>query len=281
MRQRLAKDRSATLNVVLSTGDDPLDADALPLVTVRRADGTVLKNGVATDAAGVGSYDFALTAAELNTLGELEATWSAVFAGGPAQLFRSYYEVVGGHLVSLASLRKTDPLDDEVKYTLADLVDARDAATYALEDACNTAFARRRIVETLQGPFGKFVALYRSRDVQLVSGSWGTDPITALDAYTLGTMAPQPGGLVAVPTIVSPLSLVYEHGWQAAPQRVARAIRLLAAEWAQENIGDSALSSRTMMSTTEAGTFRYVTAGEFGRGFDLPEVNAVVQAYAE
>lgn len=279
-RQRLAQDQAATLTIVLSVDGVAEDAGGNVAVTVRRA-GAIIKQGNAdAGPAGDGTYTFNLSAADCSTLGELDAEWEATLDGEP-QTFRTYHEVVGGHVISLVAMRRFDPLDDEVKYKLDDLATARDLATAALEDECNTAFVRRRRVASIRDVAGKYVALSPNRDAELVSGLYGVDPSVAIDAGTLVTMQPGEGGLVAIPRIVAPLVLTYEYGWKAPPARVARAVALLAAEWAQVNIGDSPLSGREVLQTTEAGTFRYVTAGEFGRGFDIPEVNAVVQRYAE
>ena len=157
---------------------------------------------------------------------------------------------------------------------------ARDVATYALEDACNTAFVRRRARLTAADRVALgMIALPHRRDVSLVSATRDGAALTADDLAAMRV----DGGLISRPDTAgfgNRAEITYEHGWQAPPPRVARAAMLLAREWLQQE-KDSTIPDRASALDTEGGNFRLVTAGIGGQLFDLPEVNAVVAEYAE
>lgn len=276
--QRLVRNRQGVLHLDLYDGDTLADADALPVVEVLRADGTVLSSGNAVKVpATTGEYTYEPALAELDELGPLVAEWTLSLNGLAGQVFRTYHELVGGPVVELGVLRKFEPLDDDSTYDDASLALVRDLAIYALEDECRTAFVRRRRTDVM-GELGKYAVIERTRGATLASVSDGG---TALDAASLAALRFGKGGLVMGRAAWhAPASLTYDYGYEVPPPRVARAVCLLAAEWAQENF-DPAIPSRATLVTSDAGTMRLVTAGEFGRGFDIPEVNAVVQAYRE
>lgn len=278
---RLPLNRQATLTLhTFDENAEPADAAQLPTVRVLDADGSLLDAGDSVKRAdSTGVYDFTVDAAELNTLGELTAEWTEPGVG--VDIIR--HEVVGSHLFALGELRRLEPLEDAALYTADVLALARDVATYALEDACRTAFTRRRAVETWYD-IGKFGTLERSRNAHIVAAAYGSDK-TAVGDDTLSMWHIAPGGLVhgvGRPGFMyaAPVVVTYEYGHTFAPPRAVRAAKLLAREWAQENV-DTALPQRATMIDSDAGSMRLVTAGEFGRGFDIPEVNAVVQAYGE
>lgn len=279
--QRLAQQRQATLQLTIYVGDDPVDAGGLPQVTVRSLlDEAIVVQGAAVDVAGVGIYEFPLTPANTTTLRPLVAEWVATVSGVAGQLFRTYHEVVGGHLFPIADLRRLKPFEDQVKYTDADLAVARDLATYALEDACNTAFVRRRRRQSIDDHIPRSaVVLERTRDVELatVSVDGGALEATAVSDLVVGKggFINRRGGGFGRKAVFE-----YEYGWMAPPSPVVRAAKILAKSWLISE-RDSAIPSRATSMQTGDVTYQLVTAGMRGLIFDLPDVNAVVQTYAE
>ena len=90
----------ATLEVTFYADGTPA-ADSPVTVGVTRADGTdLVPPGTATTPGGTGVYRFALTQAHTAELNRLKATWT-----GATQTHRTWAEVVGAHLYTIADAR--------------------------------------------------------------------------------------------------------------------------------------------------------------------------------
>jgi len=234
----------------------------------------VIASGTATVANPDGSYGFELLPAKTAALGRLTATWTD--AAGVR--LTTQHDVVGFHLIGIDRLREFEPLDDEVRYGDAKLALGRDIASYALERACNRAFAPKLARETVTARGG--------RTLPLAAGP------TALTSITLDGEAVDLDGILLDPAgyLERPLGdwsyggsylVTYEHGEQAVDPRVSRAVGLIAADLlfgdALDGQGSGIPERATSLSTSD-GTFSLVTAG-MGSSFSLPEVNAVVQQW--
>lgn len=275
---RAARQEARRLRVWL-TDTDGEPAEGLDVaVEIRDRAGTLVQAGAAAEGAGEpGSYTF--VAAPRAALGLLDVAWTATIDGHVTTV-NTWYEVVGSHVTTVARLRRRHPLENSGKYPGWALELGRDLATYALEDACGVGFARRRHEHTA---FDTHVmgalALPHARDIAVVSAEVNDVP---LDADGLALIRAGRGGYVTrdYGGFGNRATLTYEHGYANAPPRVAGAVERLAAEWLQEEIDDG-IPDRAISVSSDAGTMQLVTAGTFGNLFDIPEVNAVVQAYRE
>lgn len=268
MPSRIARGSAARLRVEL---EDPDGEDLAGDVTVEVRDslGILLAGGDA-DELGEGAYAFDLDAEKTATIDRLTATWSSE----DAVAGRSEHDVVGGHFHTIKALRRMDPLEDADKYPTEQLLECRDLAAYALEEACHVAFVERFATWSAIADGGAFlIPRIGIREIR-----WATIAGESVDLETLSLAT---GG--AVHGLELPEGSLVEVGFtfsltEAPPARVARAARLIAREVAFED-EDAALSPRATSQSTDDGTFSLVTAGVAGAAFDLPEVNAVVSEY--
>ncbi len=249
----------------------PFDGDPTGAVkvTVTNADGDII---VAETTATDGEYD--LTPALTADLGRLTARWEDN-GGSSGEQVTTVHDVVGFHLITLEELRRLDPLQDEDTYSDDDLRRARDAASYALERACNRAFTSQRRTEVVYGQGTRFLRLSAANISELSSvGDLDLEGISAD-----GGFVERMSGLWSRGTAYE---VSYLTGESAVDPRVSRAVGLIAAdllfEDALEGAG-SAISPRATSQSTEDGTFSLVTAGVGANAFSLPEVNAVVQEW--
>lgn len=230
---------------------------------------TVVAPGTATDDGA-----FELTPAHTTNLDRLTATWTA-----GTEKVTSVHDVVGFHLITLERLRQFDPLDNTDRFTYDDLRLGRDIATYAIERACNRAFAPQLRRETVTGRGDHFLPVTAAGRIQLQSLNDGSGPLD-LSTFALDTS----GGFIERLTgSWGPglYDVAYVHGEEAVDPRVSRAVGLVAADLLYNDAleGASALNPRATSQTTEDGTFSLVTAGVGSNAFSLPEVNAVVQEW--
>jgi hypothetical protein len=269
--QRILQGTQATLSVTFEVdgvATDPSPATAV--VTITRADGTVLINAQATTHGTVGKFSYTLSPAQTALLDTLTADWTANLG-----TLTTTAEVAGGFLFGLDELNAA--LGTQASnYTTALKVAARTLAEQALEDACGVAFVPRYALETLSGtgsttligPWPKVTAV---RSVSIDG--------TALSAPALATVDVELTGLFYYPTGWTAgygnVVVGFEHGFPVPPARVGRACLLLAKRW----LVDTPVDDRITSMSTEDGTFSFVTAGVRGAPTDLPEVNAVIDQY--
>ena len=278
MLTRIAQNTKHTISTTIEVEGVATAPTGSPTVTVTDEAGTAIVTAGAATSGGVGVLQYALTPTNTATLGLLTATWTAT-VGGASQQFVTQHEVVGGHVVSVAEMRRHEPLDDTTTYPTADLLRARDLATYSLERACNRGFTRHAAREVVQ-PSGSSYLPLRGRLVQSVSAVTIGD--TALDAVELAYVFADRAGYLHRSTGwngTSDVTVTYEHGEQVAHPDVSRAICKIAAEVLfEDELGGegSAIPDRATSLNTEAGTFSLVTAGVGMAAYDMPEVNRVV-----
>jgi hypothetical protein len=250
--------------------------DAAEPVTIEilKGDGTEL---VEAGTATTGAYEYELTPAQTTDLDRLTARWT----DADGQIVTTYHDVVGAHLISLAALRKHEPLDDEATYPDEDLAEARDLASYALERACNRAFTRRYGRETVTAGGGRYLPL-TARRVASVSAVFLGDEAVELD----GSIVADAAGYLDRPNgswrSGARFTVEYIHGEEVADPRVSRAVALIAADILYSDALDgsgSGIPDRATSVNSDAGTFALVTAGVGGAAFQIPEVNSVVESY--
>lgn len=264
MLSRIARNSRHTISA-------PFDGDpsGVVKVTVKASDGsTVVAETTATGA----EYD--LTPTQTASLDRLTATWEDS-GGTDGEQVTTTHDVVGFHLITLEELRRLDPLADEDTYDDDALRRGRDLASYALERACNRAFAPQRRTEAIYGEGSRFLRLTAPSVSELVS----IDDLDLTGISAEGGFVERIGGSWARGTAYA---VTYVTGAEAVDPRVSRAVGLIAADVLYEDAPDgqgSALNPRATSQSTEDGTFSLVTAGVGANAFSLPEVNAVVQEW--
>lgn len=267
MLSRIAQKSRQTISVTFDGGA----AGDVTIGIVNQDGEEVVASGTATVATS-GVISFEITPTISADLGRLRATW----IDEDDVTVTSVHDVVGFHLITLAELRKFEPLDDEVLYTEEQLRYGRDMATYALERACNRALAPQLATETVTGRGGRALAL-KGGPTSLISIAQDAEALEA-DGILLdpaGFLERTAGAWVSG----SSYEVSYIHGLEAVDPRVSRAVGLIASDvlFADQPDGQgSGIPERATSLSTADGTFSLVTAG-MGNSFSLPEVNAVVQ----
>ena len=280
MVDQILKGTAAEVRVTLYVAGAPTDADALPKVTVvRDSDGsTLVSNQTATDVAGTGVYSYTLTPANIADLDLLRITWTATLAGVAGQTFTTLVEVVGGYITTLSAIEAAVAQTETP--SAADVVDARQWAERWLEDECQVAFRPRYRRERLDGSGRLTLKLHRARPLRLRSL---TIDGTALAPADLALVTLKPGGVLYRDNGFSNLrpgnvDVVYEYGWESAPEPVIRAATRLAAFYLTPN--PFSYDERASSISTDEASYTLVTPGLRGAVHSLPEVNAVVDQYA-
>jgi hypothetical protein len=245
-------------------------------VGITRADGTVLvAAGSSTAGTGTAARTFNLTTTHTALLDRLRVTWTSTLKG----TLVSYVEVVGGFLFSIADARALKPLDSAVSYPTSQIVSTRLLAEQALEDACGVAFVPRYTYETVDGT-GNWQLVTRWPKVTTIRSatvrSYGTVTTLAASDIALLTYGGASTGGYGWPCGVGNVTVGYEHGYSAPPERVRRACLLLARNWLVTGPIDDRAST---FSSADGGTFAMVTPGRGGSIFGIPEVDVVVQQY--
>lgn len=259
--------RGAAADARLGLGAAPTAAT----VTITRANGDVIvTDGDATETADGASYP--LSAVELADVDMLTAVWTV-----DGETHRTFVEVVGGFLVSLAALRKVDPLGDAAEYTDDDLERARLVAETALEDAAGVAFATRYRRLRLDGTGASDLLVMpevrRVRAASVDGTALTEDELDELVTYEDEGLVYRPDGWACGRRNVV---LDVEHGYEFVPPRVAEAVKPLA----RHVLVDSPVDERAISTTNEDGLVQvFVQPGIRGAVFAYPEANAVVQQY--
>ena len=276
--QRVARGRSATITQTFY--EDGVPADPSPdsaTVTITRDDGTAIATDAATTNVGVGAVSYTLTPSDLADLDLLTVTWKATF-GGQEQTYTDTIEVVGGFLFTIAQARASTPLNDTVKFSTQQIIDARTLVETALEDACGVAFVPRYRREAVSGSGTRNLLLSMPRVTAVRPASVdGTD-------FTLGELA---GVVPSGPGVIyaqngwargfGNYTVAYEHGWPSPPPRISQA----ALRWARHILaGTSQIDERYTSVSNDVGTFSLATPGLRGSVTGLPEVDAAIAEYS-
>src|SRR2546421_1634830 len=146
---RVLQNTAAVIQNTFYVDGVPTDATAVT-VTITRDDGTILVNAGATVHGTTGVYTYTLTTAHTGLLDSLTAAWTGTI-GGVAQTVKTYVEIVGGFLFSIADARARSTLADTVTYPTANIVAARTWAETEIQNACGISFVPRYASEVLNG----------------------------------------------------------------------------------------------------------------------------------
>lgn len=284
MLTRIARHSRSDLRITIYDSSGNPVAGLAPTIGITAGDGSVLvAAGTATDvvAGETGVYAYTLLPAKTALIDRITATWKYTISA-VEQTITTYHDIVGAHYFALAELRELEPIDSTTTYTAAQLAEARDLASYALEDACNDwTWTERFRSHRFDGDGTRTVVLpyvgIRSIRSATIDG-------TAVDTTTLQL---RPGGMLrresAVWTREDEVVVNFTHYGVVSPDPdVSRAARLIAREVLFADALDGAgsgIPDRATSINSESGTFSLVTAGIGGAAFDLPELNAIVDRY--
>jgi hypothetical protein len=273
---RILKGTGATIEVALTvdgTASNPTPDSAT--VTVTNAAGTVLVADAAATDTGTGEFSYNLTPTETVDLDLLTAVWTYE-RDGNVETATTRHEIVGGFLFSEAEFRAMGTAyANTTNYPRARIVEMRNTVEQTLEDACNRAFVPRYELETVNGVYGNTI-LTRWPKVRAVR-SVTVDGTAAVDlsgyvglrygqVHTTGYWTAGYGNV----------TIGYEHGDDAPPERIRRAALILAKRWLTPGSADD----RAINVSNDTGTYALFQAGVRGHMFDVPEVQAAVDQYS-
>lgn len=248
---------------------DGLPTDPTPqtvTLSVNRADGTNITNGVVTTRLGAGLYSYPLTTVQTGTLDELTATWTSTNLG----TLTTSVEVVGGYLFTIAQLRafSNNAFADTTKYPTAELVRVRTDVEIALERELGYALVPRyeRATVTAQSRYLQLKPF--TRTIRSLSSAGTVVDTSVLPLSETGYLA----GTYTWPVVVG-----YEHGLDAnsdTTRRMQRAGLMLAKSWLQDSPVDDRAST---FSSVDGGTYGLVVPGRGGSTFGVPDVDVAVE----
>lgn len=282
--ERILKGSPTTIQTTFYVGEEPTDADGDVTVEVVRENGDVLVaagSAASAGASGDGIYAYQLTPTELDRVDILTARWSGTFSGIDVTL-QTEYEVVGGFYFTLADARASDSaLVSTTKYTMAQIVEARDEVEDECESITGVAWVRRYGVAYLNGKDRAAVIVPDMQvrqvfSVEVDGVAYTSDELADLALPTTGIITRRTLGVFTAGA--ANVVVRYEHGHDAPPSDLRRAAlrrlqhRLFATK--------SAIPDRaTTYTAGEGGTFGLATAGRGGSWTGIPEVDAVYDRY--
>lgn len=279
--QRVLRGAPAILRAVLvdQEGEPTTPVGTLTL-TVTRLDGTVLKSGVATQAATghyaqTGAYEIttALTAAETGAgLDVLTCQW----IDGTTTRMTTLVEVCGGHYFSPSELGGARGLASDSGVGLPDLVRLRHAVEDQIEWSTGVAWVPRTELRSfdldgypvvLQGPVRSLRSVTLDDEALDVS-EFDVDELGVL-RWSGRSMAGWASGTLAVR---------WDHGYDRPPERLRRA-GIEAARYLSLGERVDGADPRAVSITNEYGNVQFARTDR-DRPFGLPDVDGVVKAYS-
>jgi hypothetical protein len=285
-RALLLRGTAGSASVVVYGGDAIADPRAVT-VTITGADGTVLVTGGATTPlSGATARSYALTPAQTARLDVLTCTWSVTIGGVP-QTVETEVEIVGDLLFTVAEARTFDKaqLANPTKFSTETIAALRDELTETFAAICGVSFVPRYRQEVLGTEPSGLLVLSTGQVTAIRDLAWlGSDGAWAvsgeLPILLLGSVVSET--LVGLPAYVARAQagrfarLGYEHGYR----RVPPAIRRAALTVAKTLLPGSPLDERATAQDIGGTLFRLAAAGERGRYFGIPSVDATLAQYA-
>jgi hypothetical protein len=206
---------------------DPAPATAT--VTITRSDGTNIVTAQPASHATpppAGTFTYTLQPNQMTLLDDLTLTWTSALG-----TVKTYAQVVGGFLVSLAELESLYPT-----WSIPDLKQRRTIAEERLERACGRAFVPRFQSETrMIGRRGRTQLLWgdvRSVRSVVIGTQFSPGGLISYDTNTIASLGVdrEPGVIWGLPSYASGMwsgtqaVIGYEHGGDFADGDVANAI---------------------------------------------------------
>ena len=284
MRQTTSVDLSATF---LSPAGVVLDPGAVTVTVTSEGTDTAILTGAATGGTGAAARTLTLTPAQTAALDLLRADWTSPTLT-PATV-RTYLEIVGAHLFTVAEARAFDkggvkPLALAADYPDPMLVAARDSISDDFQRICGVAFESHAATAILDGNGNDELLLPHRRTTALtgvatreVGGSAWTDRGTA------GYLLRENGLLIAETASVFPagrrnVRATYVHGHAVVPGPIARAALMVAVA----RLVPSNIDWRAIEEANQFGTFRLAAAGlREAAHYGIPEVDAILERFCE
>lgn len=253
------------------------DADALPTVTVTRANGTAVATAVTATkpTSTTGLYRWTPAAPDVAEVERYKAVWSATVAA-VAHTFTTRHEIVGGYYCDLQEIRAQEGLEDLGRFPHQRLIDARRWFEDLAETFCGRGFVPRYEREIFSGDGGTILWLDRRPATDLLSVTIDTvvKTLTDFDLSESGRLVYELGftegeANVAVSYVhgePEPDGELREAAIEATADRIRRAV--------------TGLSDRTTSMVTGEGTFNLQIAGP-DSPTGLPWVDQVLRTRRE
>lgn len=264
---------------------DPVSLSEPTVTVVRDSDGKTIVDKGATKSQEEGAYfTYDLKGSEIPEVDLLTVTWADANSN-----IEQKVEVVGGFACSIASVKHK--LDEDAESLPADeeIVAQRERATRDIEAACWDAFRHRYAKETLSGDNGSVLILNKRRVVKILSLEINDIVLTAgelaeLHITNIGIerkRAAWPYGrherwTSEWPEGTNNITIAYVYGHDNYPS-ASNPVRDLTADYLVQHPTDWE-ERATSYSDADGNNYRMVTAGEKGHRFNLPTVNAFVEA---
>lgn len=268
--QRVAASVATEVTATFISGDGVTE-DATGAVSVAVVDGagTSVASGTATSLGG-GKYGYTV---DLTVLDVYTATFSGAFSGDAARSLSVPFEVVGFVPLSITDIRSADEdLTDVVKYPNTVVESEIQAAWDVLDKNLKVAIVPRGNRETVDG------SGLRSQPIQWLYPRAVVSASVDGSAVDVSTLVPKRHGVIVNPGFWTEgdgnVDLHYTHGWDAPPDPVLRALRLLTID----RLVTRATPSRATSLSTDVGAFRLTIAGRDG-ATGIPDVDAIIDQF--
>jgi hypothetical protein len=220
-------------------------------------------------------------------LDELTITWSGVIDGATV-VDVDLLEIAGGTYFNLAAARRADPdLEDQTRFTTADLRTARTEIEVEFERICDRAFLPRYRRLVLDGPDDDRLILpvadiRRVRSASITASPGGSpvaltsDELAALVVNAADRSVTRANG-VLWPGGIGNLTIAVEHGMDRPPPDLKRvAMMRLRSRLGLQRTG---IPERAMSWTASNGdTYRLSIPTAYRTG--VPEIDAVLDSYS-
>lgn len=228
--------------------------------------GAAVSSGNATSLGG-GRYGYTVDTADLDVY---TATFSGAFSGDAARSASTTFEVVGSIPLSVADVRGSDEdLADIVKYPGDEVLAEMQAAWDVMEQGMSVAMVPRGARRTMDGNGSQELVVPELRLRSVVAATVDGSAVDVSDVVAKDSGAIyNPSGW---PSGHGNVALHYTHGWDAPPDPVVRALRLLTID----RLVTRATPSRATSLSTDVGAFRLTIAGRDG-WTGLPDVDAII-----
>jgi hypothetical protein len=252
-------------------GEDAVSLSGEVKITITRdSDGsTLVTDSLTTHVAGEPEYwSYEVSGSYFADLDILTATWT-----DGDSTYTTQVEVVGGYVVSLASIKAKlgeDATDDE-------LTRAREQALDDIERACHVSFRPRYRRERLSGNGTNRLLLGSRQPRRILSLEVEDSPLSEADIEALIL---EPSGVIVRdstwPLGRSNIVATYEAGYEFYTP-AQRPVRDLAAYYLTASPTD--WNERATGYSNDYGTYSLVTPGVRGASFPLPVVNSFVEGF--
>lgn len=278
--QQLLRGVAGSIQTTIRDSDGDPASGLTVTVGVTKADGTVvIASGTAASEVGTtGTYTVAATAAQLDQLELLTATWKV----GSETRAVTTHEVVGGVYCDVGDIKTGEPSLEAASAEQLKLV--RREVEDEFEQICGVAFVPRFARERVDGTGRSTIVVPHPyvRSVRSVRVYTGTD-FNEFDASELAALAADRSGRIVrtdgatFPAGIRNIVVEYEHGLDRPPADVKRAaVRRIRA---RHHMARSAIPDRAVSFTADNGaTYRLATPGVTATGD--PEIDAVLDRYS-